>query len=182
MNRFLFSLLFFHFVLLIHSRIVFADPNPTIPIISSRDFTNNSAIPQTFTKDGEDISPQLSWMGLPSGTKELALIVDDPDAPSPKPWVHWVVYKIPSSLSVLNSGYSVGNPPKGMLQGLNSWGTLGYRGPAPPKGHGIHHYQCKLYALDTPLDISSGLSSDELHKAMEKHILSVATLVGTYAR
>jgi Raf kinase inhibitor-like YbhB/YbcL family protein len=148
-------------------------------------FADGRAVPRRHTGDGEDLSPPLIWESLPAGTKELALIVDDPDAPSPEPWVHWILYKIPANLEGLPEGISqAAKPaaPAGALQGKNSWGTPGYRGPAPPKGHGLHHYHFKLYALDAPLDLDSGLEKHDLMLAMSGHILGHGELVGTYQR
>lgn len=142
-------------------------------------------IPTQYTGDGRDISPPLAWSGLPDETRELALICDDPDAPRAKPWVHWVIYKLPPDLSGLPEGVptqAVLATPVAALQGKNDWGTIGYRGPAPPRGHGVHHYHFKLYALDAPLDTPPGLSADELTAAMAGHILASGKLVATYER
>jgi Raf kinase inhibitor-like YbhB/YbcL family protein len=148
-------------------------------------FKEGQPIPVKYTGDGEDVSPELVWSGLPKGTKELALIVDDPDAPVSEPWVHWVIYNIPASVSGLPEGVpptpTLAQPP-GTLQGTNTWGTIGYRGPAPPKGHGKHHYHFKLYALDAPLSAGPGLDKKALLDAMSGHVLSHRELVGTYQR
>jgi hypothetical protein len=156
--------------------------------IRSEVFTHGQRIPKRHTGDGEDVSPKLSWEGIPPGTKELALVCDDPDAPTPEPWVHWLIYRIAPATTELAEGI----PPKarldvpaGALQGRNSWSsgrTIGYRGPAPPPGHGVHHYHFKLYALDTMLDASPSLDKRALLRAMEGHILAQAELVGTYER
>jgi Raf kinase inhibitor-like YbhB/YbcL family protein len=148
-------------------------------------FANGQAIPVRFTGDGVDVSPELTWTEPPAGTRELALIVDDPDAPTAEPWVHWVIYKIPADVRSLVEGGSARPPlsqPSGILEGKNSWGTVGYRGPAPPKGHGTHHYYFRLYALDTPLTAAAGLDKNALLKLMKGHILAEAELVGTYQR
>ena len=154
-------------------------------MIQSPAFANNEPIPQQFTGDGRDVSPQLTWTGLPDGAKELVLIVDDPDAPTPEPWVHWVIYKIPASLTGLEEGVpktEKPSQPAGALQGRNSWNNIGYGGPAPPPGHGVHHYHHKLYALDAPLNVSAGLDKKGLLKAMEGHLIAQAELIGTYER
>src|SRR5436305_4909104 len=101
-------------------------------------FADGEAIPRRYTEDGEDLSPPLTWSGLPEGTRELALIVDDPDAPRAEPWVHWVLYKVPADVRTLTEGISPAptlNVPPGAMQGKNSLGTDGYRGPAPPRRH-----------------------------------------------
>lgn len=153
--------------------------------LTSQAFQEGRSIPKRHTEDGEDLSPALSWSPLPAGTKELVLIVDDPDAPSSDPWVHWLIYKIPGATTELKEGVPpTANPefPAGAAQGKNSWGTVGYRGPAPPKGHGIHHYHFKLYALDAPLDLKPGFDKHDLMNEMSGHILGHGELVGTYQR
>ncbi|MBW3540541.1 MAG: YbhB/YbcL family Raf kinase inhibitor-like protein [Planctomycetes bacterium] len=153
--------------------------------VTSQAFENQHPIPVRYTEDGDDVSPPLAWSNLPQGTKEFALIVDDPDAPTDQPWVHWLIYKIPADAKALPEGLSAApklETPTGALQGENSWGTIGYRGPAPPKGHGVHHYHFKLYALDTPLSVNSGLDKPGLLQAMKNHILGQGELVGTYNR
>jgi Raf kinase inhibitor-like YbhB/YbcL family protein len=153
--------------------------------IQSSAFVDGHAIPRRHTGDGEDLSPPLSWSTLPKGTVELALIVDDPDAPRDEPWVHWVIYNVPAAIT----GFAEGTPPvdrpatpNAAIQGKNSWGTVGYRGPAPPKGHGVHHYHFKLYALDASLALPESLDKHDLMMAMSGHILGHGELVGTYQR
>ena len=157
---------------------------PSMPMtIQSSAFSNNEPIPVRFTADGEDISPALSWSGVPENARELALIVDDPDAPGPQPWVHWVIYKIPADAGGLPEGVAKTerpSEPAGSMQGKNSWRNIGYGGPSPPSG--MHHYYFKLYALDTALDVAAGLDKDGLIAAMEGHIIAQAELVGTYKR
>jgi Raf kinase inhibitor-like YbhB/YbcL family protein len=148
-------------------------------------FASGKPIPRRHTGDGEDLSPPLSWSGLPASAREVALIVDDPDAPTPEPWVHWVIYKIPATIDGLAEGVPLmprPSFPASAVQGKNSWNTVGYRGPAPPKGHGVHRYFFKLYALDTVLDLRHGLDKPSLLKAMAGHILAEAELMGTYER
>ncbi|MHC4610895.1 MAG: YbhB/YbcL family Raf kinase inhibitor-like protein, partial [Planctomycetota bacterium] len=134
--------------------------SPMRLVIQSPAFGHNEAMPQRFTGDGADMSPALTWSDLPAGTKELALICDDPDAPRPQPWVHWVIYKVPASATGLPENVAktdMPSAPVGVLQGKNSWGRIGYGGPAPPPGSGMHHYHFKLYALDTMLNAGPGL-------------------------
>jgi Raf kinase inhibitor-like YbhB/YbcL family protein len=148
-------------------------------------FADGKAIPRRYSGDGEDLSPPLTWSGLPEGTRELALVVDDPDAPRAEPWVHWVLYKIPADAQSLTEGVPQTAAPgahPGVVQGKNSWGTVGYRGPAPPKGHGTHHYHFRLYALDAPLTGARGLDKGGLLEAVRGHVLAEAELVGTYER
>lgn len=153
--------------------------------IESTAFKNNERVPARFSGDGDDVSPQLSWSGVPDGTAELALIMDDPDAPTAEPWVHWVIYKIPADTTALRENVAKTetlSSPSGAMQGKNSWGKIGYGGPAPPRGHGVHHYHFKVYALDQTLSVSRGLTKNQLLSAMKGHILAEAELVGTYQR
>jgi Raf kinase inhibitor-like YbhB/YbcL family protein len=153
--------------------------------ITSTAFADGAAIPARHTGDGQDVSPPLQWSDLPTGTAELALICDDPDAPRPEPWVHWVIYKIPASATGLPEGVPPSEKlasPAGAVQGLNTWPVVGYRGPAPPRGHGTHHYHFRLYALDRALELQPRLTKEQLLKAMKGHVLAEAELVGTYQR
>ena len=148
-------------------------------------FTEGATIPRRYTGDGEDLSPPLAWEGLPAATRELAMIVDDPDAPTSEPWVHWVIYNVPATQEGLIEGVPpVPRPkaPRGSIQGRNSWGALGYQGPAPPKGHGVHRYFFKLYALDKALELHEGADKHVLLKAMDGHIVAESELMGTYER
>ena len=155
-------------------------------IIQSPAFKQNHQIPRKHTGDGEDASPALSWSGVPKDARELALIVDDPDAPTPEPWVHWLLYKIPATATSLPEKIPPAlrvPTPAGALQGKNSWPKgIGFRGPAPPKGHGLHHYHFKLYVLDAEIDIEPGVEKAALLSAIEGHVIAEGELVGTYQR
>jgi Raf kinase inhibitor-like YbhB/YbcL family protein len=152
--------------------------------LTSPAFTAGASIPAKYTCDGADISPPLSWKGVPPGTKSLALIVDDPDAPDPaapqRTWVHWVVYDIPPDAAGLPEGAAQHGLPVGARVGLNDWKKAGYNGPCPPVGR--HRYFHKLYALDLALPDLGHPSKAALEKAMQSHILAHAELVGTYQR
>jgi Raf kinase inhibitor-like YbhB/YbcL family protein len=152
--------------------------------ITSDAFAPGATIPIRYTGDGDDVSPPLEWSGVPDQTKELALIVDDPDAPQSEPFVHWVMYKIPSAVTELCEGVTpdakTQSPPA--LQGKSSFGKIGYGGPMPPRGHGTHHYHFKLYALDQPLMLHDGVDKAALMAAMSGHILDQGELIGTYQR
>lgn len=156
--------------------------------VTSSAFQSGQPIPRQHTEDGTNRSPPLAWSGAPAGTQEFAVICDDPDAPTPEPWVHWVIYGIPSEVSVLPEGIPSAqriSSPVLAVQGKNSWPrgqTLGYRGPAPPSGHGVHHYHFQVYALDARLKREPGLTKDQLLDAMQGHVLAVGELVGTYSR
>jgi Raf kinase inhibitor-like YbhB/YbcL family protein len=154
-------------------------------IVQSSAFGPNALIPRRYTADGEDVSPPMTWSGAPPTTKEFALICDDPDAPSPQPWVHWVVYKMPATaLALPETVAPVDAPadPAGALHGRNSWNTLGYRGPAPPRGHGVHHYHFQVYALDATIALNAGATKEQLLSAMRGHVVAQGELVGTYQR
>lgn len=152
--------------------------------ITSPVFSHNGEIPTRHTCDGEDISPALEWSGLPEGTKSIALIVDDPDAPDPAApkmvWVHWVLYNIPPSATGLPEDVKPQDLPSGTKEGLNDWKRTGYGGPCPPIGR--HRYFHKLYALDVVLPELGKPTKRDLEKAMEGHILAEVELVGTYQR
>jgi Raf kinase inhibitor-like YbhB/YbcL family protein len=152
--------------------------------IISPAFGQNDAIPTLYTCDGKDISPALTWSGVPEGAKSLALIVDDPDAPDPAApkmtWVHWVLYNLPPGTTDLPEGVPPSSLPRGTLQGLNDWKRTGYGGPCPPIGR--HRYFHKLYALNALLPDLATPSKTALEKAMKGHVLAEARLVGTYQR
>jgi hypothetical protein len=152
--------------------------------ITSSAFSQNGEIPAKYTCDGKDLCPPLAWFGLPEGTKSLALIVDDPDAPDPAApkltWVHWVLYNIPPGTTGLPEGVKSEELPKGTREGLNDWKRTGYGGPCPPIGR--HRYFHKLYALDVVLPDLGRATKQGLEKAMKGHILASAELVGTYKR
>jgi Raf kinase inhibitor-like YbhB/YbcL family protein len=156
--------------------------------VTSTAFNQGQPIPQKFTGDGADVSPPLAWSGVPEGAKELALLCDDPDAPQAEPWVHWVIYKIPATAKGLPEGVERKPKPKepaGAIQGKNSWPAkenLGYRGPLPPKGHGIHHYYFKVFALDKTLSAEPGLDKKALLKEIAGHTVAEGVLMGTYER
>jgi len=155
--------------------------------ITSSAFTQGHVIPKKYTGEGADVSPPLAWSDLPDKTKELALICDDPDAPAGT-WVHWVIYKIPATAKGLPEGVARKARPKepaGALQGKNSWpegDNVGYRGPMPPPGHGVHHYYFKLYALDAPIEAEPSLDKEALLEKIHGHVLAEGELMGTYER
>jgi Raf kinase inhibitor-like YbhB/YbcL family protein len=153
--------------------------------IRSPAFRADDKIPVKYTEDGDNVSPALTWSGVPAAAAELALIVDDPDAPQPQPWVHWVVCKLPLTATGLPEAVPRQprlDAPAGALQGTNSWNRIGYDGPAPPRGHGTHHYHFRLYALNKPLTAPSGIDKKALLALMTGHVISQADLVGTYSR
>jgi hypothetical protein len=141
-------------------------------------------MPREFSGDGADVSPPLEWSSAPAGTREWALVVDDPDAPTPEPWVHWVIYGLPGETASLPRAVPQSEKveaPLRAVQGHNSWGSAGYRGPEPPRGP-VHHYRFRLYALDAPLGLQPGLEKNDLLRALSGHVLAQGELIGTYRR
>ena len=143
--------------------------------ITSPAFSPLETIPQKYTSDGENVSPTLEWEKIPPETKQLALICHDPDAPLPFGFTHWTIYNIPPDVEAIAEGE--GNK---YTEGLNTSGSNGYTGPAPPEGHGVHHYYFWLYALDRALDLKAGLSREELLEAIADYVIAQARLVGVY--
>ena len=145
--------------------------------ITSPAFSPLEVIPKKYTSDGTNVSPTLEWDKIPPETKQLALICHDPDAPLPFGFTHWTIYNIPPDVKAIAEGE--GNK---YTEGLNTSGSNGYTGPAPPEGHGVHHYYFWLYALDRALDLKAGLSRKELLEAIADYVIAQARLVGTYQR
>jgi Raf kinase inhibitor-like YbhB/YbcL family protein len=152
--------------------------------LTSPDFPNGGPIPQRCTCEGADLPPRLVWQGVPQQTRSLALIVDDPDAPDPaapqRVWVHWVLYDVPPSTRDLPAPGGPRALPAGTREGRNDWGRTGYGGPCPPIGR--HRYFFKLYALETTLGDLKSPTKAALEKAMNRHVLASATLMGTYQK
>jgi Raf kinase inhibitor-like YbhB/YbcL family protein len=150
--------------------------------LSSPAFPDGSPIPAKYTCEGEDLSPPLAWSGIPGGTRSLALIVDDPDAPDPDAprmvWVHWVVYNLPRDAAGLAEGVQA--LPQSAKVGLNDWKRAAYGGPCPPIGR--HRYFHKLYAIDIVLPDLGQATKSKVEAAMKGHILAEAKLVGTYQK
>ena len=146
--------------------------------LTSRAFQNEGTIPDKCSKLDGNISPALSWTGVPEGTTSLALIVDDPDAPGGA-FVHWLVYGIQTGTTELPEHVGpVKELRNGARQGVNGFGGLGYGGPQPPSG--THRYVFHLYALDTDTDMPAGLDRQELDGAIEGHVIEEAQLMGLY--
>jgi len=156
----------------------------TVFTISAADFNHMAAIPAEYTCEGRDISPQLTWQGVPTGTKSLALIVDDPDAPDPAApkmtWVHWLLYNIPATAGELPKGVTAEQLPPGTKQGSNDWHRVGYGGPCPPIG--AHRYFYKLYALNVVLPDLGEPDKAALLTAMQPHIVATTELIGVYQK
>ena len=138
-------------------------------------FEDGQPVPRKYTCDGEDVSPPLTWSGVPEGAKSLALVVDDPDAPRGT-FTHWLAWGIDPSAGRLGEGE---RPP---FEGRNDFGEPGWRGPCPPPGHGPHRYVFRLHALEGELDLRAGAEKREVERALEGRSMGVAELVGTYER
>lgn len=141
------------------------------------------AIPAAFA-GAHGRSPSLRWSAVPEDTREVVIIAEDPDAPQPTPFVHWIVTNIPPALTELSEGLPATAAPlaHGLQQGRNSTGGDGYFGPAPPKGHGVHHYHFQVFALDARVDVEAPIERDRLVAAMRDHVIAVGEIVGTYER
>jgi Raf kinase inhibitor-like YbhB/YbcL family protein len=149
--------------------------------LTSTGFTEGSSLPARYTCDGANVSPPLRWSNLPQGTKSLALICDDPDAPGGV-WVHWVLYNLPATTTELAEGFSAeAKLPGEAKQGTNDFKRSGYGGPCPPPG-APHRYLFHLYALDTALSLQGGATKQDLLRAMEGHLLAEGQLMGKYQR
>lgn len=144
--------------------------------IISPAFGHNQEVPSIYTCDGENVNPPVTFSDIPKEAKSLVLIVDDPDAVSKKPWIHWVVFNIdPTTLEIAENSV-----PSGAIEGITDFGKPGWGGPCPPSG--AHRYFFKLYALDTTLHLLDGAKKEEVEEAMNNHILSSAELIGVYKR
>lgn len=148
--------------------------------VKSSVFEEGGMIPKQYTCDGADVSPPLTWTSIPEGTKSIALICDDPDAPMGT-WVHWVLFNLPAGVNELPENVpSEKTLETGGVQGTNDFGNIGYGGPCPPGG--THRYYFKLYALDRELNLHAGAKKKDLLKAMEGHIMAEGQLMGRYKR
>jgi Raf kinase inhibitor-like YbhB/YbcL family protein len=150
---------------------------PTSIKVFSQAFSDGGTIPSRFTCSGADVSPPLSWSGVPGSAQSVAVTVIDPDAPG-KPFVHWLIFNMPSTTTDLPEG---AGPPAGSVQGRNDFGSTGYRGPCPPPGS-PHHYHFKVYALDGKVSLPSGASESSFEDSIKGHVLASGEVVGTFKR
>jgi Raf kinase inhibitor-like YbhB/YbcL family protein len=152
--------------------------------IKSSAFDHGGAIPTVYTCEGKDISPPLSWWGMPDTARSLVLIIEDPDAPDPNApemtWIHWILINIPPDAHSLSEGVTPEELPPGTIAGLNDWKRVGYGGPCPPTGR--HRYFHKLFALDTVLEGMISPSMAQVENAIKGHIISQAEVMGTYQK
>jgi Raf kinase inhibitor-like YbhB/YbcL family protein len=157
-----------------------AEPAPDAPPgieLTSSAFRAGGAIPTEYTCDGRETSPPLAWADVPAGTRSLALLMEDPDAPGGT-FVHWTVYGIAPSVR----RFDVGKVPSGSEQGENSFGDDRYGGPCPPEGDDAHHYEFNLYALRADLGLDAGAKPDDVRAAIKKQAAARGRLVGTFKR
>jgi Raf kinase inhibitor-like YbhB/YbcL family protein len=145
--------------------------------LKSAAFQHGQPIPRQYTADGRNSSPPLQWTKPPDGTRSLALVCEDPDAPRGI-FTHWVVFNLPPQQLELREGGTLSG---GAKIGTNDFGKAGFGGPAPPPGK-PHRYFFRLYALDETLDLDVGCKRKDLLDAMQGHILAEAELMGTYRR
>jgi Raf kinase inhibitor-like YbhB/YbcL family protein len=154
-------------------------PTKEVPMaefsLTSGAFAPAGTIPRRHTCDGEDRSPPLSWSAAPTGTRSFALILDDPDAPGGR-FIHWLAWDIAPDARGLADGQAA------PLEGRNDFGTIGYRGPCPPRGHGRHRYSFRLHAVAEGFGLATGASVHDLERALDAKVVAVAELVGTYQR
>jgi Raf kinase inhibitor-like YbhB/YbcL family protein len=143
--------------------------------LTSPAFERGQRIPKRYTCEGDDVSPPLAWSDVPEGTVSLALVLDDPDAPSGT-FTHWLVWEIDPAAGSLAEGDA------GPVEGRNDFGRSGWHGPCPPPGHGPHRYFFRLYALDGDLDLPAGAGKAEVEQRISERVLASAELVGTYER
>jgi len=143
--------------------------------LASSAFADGQSIPRRHSCEGEDLSPPLSWTGVPDGASSLALIVDDPDAPGGT-FTHWLAWGLEPAAGGLGEGEAA------PLKGRNDFGETGYRGPCPPPGHGTHRYFFRLHALEDELELEPGAGRAELERALARRSVAVAELLGTYER
>jgi hypothetical protein len=150
--------------------------------LTSAAFTNGHRIPQRYTCDGQNLSPPLAWSGAPSETRSFVLLCDDPDAPSGT-WHHWALFDISATTADLGEGLPHDAHVQAMRQATNDFVEIGYGGPCPPRGHGVHHYHFRVLALDVDkLPVKERVRCKEIERAAQSHVIATAELVGTYSR
>ena len=152
--------------------------------LSSPDFGERTMMPAACAADGDGRSPALTIAGVPEGTRSLALLVEDADAPTPRPIVHGIAWGLAPDLGSLALGDLDGGGAGGAAgrTGINSYRRAGWLPPDPPTGHGLHHYVFQLYALAAPLEFDRPPGRGELLAAMDGRIVASAVLTGLYAR
>ena len=150
---------------------------PQAITVESAAFAANASLPISCTADGVGLPPPIGWDGVPEGTRSIVVVCEDPDAPLPKPFVHWIVYGIPASERSVDAEST-----SRWIVGENSRFASTFAPVAPPPGHGVHHYHFQVFALDTPSDLAPGLGRNTIVEHMENHVLAWGEIVGTYER
>jgi Raf kinase inhibitor-like YbhB/YbcL family protein len=155
---------------------------PTLTVTSGS-FEREHAIPRKHA-GGHGRSPSLRWSAPPAGTRELVVLAEDPDAPTDKPFVHWIVTGLEADARELVEGLPTSSRPlpSGAVQGKNDMRKEGYYGPEPPPGHGVHHYHFQLFAVDRPLGLTGAVDREQLVEKLRDHVVAWGELVGTYER
>lgn len=151
--------------------------------VESGSFTEGLEIPDAHSDYGTGVSPQLRWHDAPPGTRAIALVAEDPDAPKHSPFTHWLLYNLPGDMNEIPPAIpSEARLPQfnGAAQGFTSNGTIGYFGPHPPKDDGLHRYHFEVFCLDAPLELAPGATRSELMRAMAGHVLAKGEVVGLY--
>lgn len=151
--------------------------------LRSRDFEDGQLIPIRSTVHGESMNPHLRWSGVPAGTRELALLCEDPDAPTPKPVVHWLVHELDATTTEIPRGLEkqgLVEWPIHAKQGLNSFLLAGYRGPYLGFFEKSHRYVFRLFALSKKLELPDLAGRSEFLKAIQGNVIEEARLVGLY--
>lgn len=155
--------------------------------IFSTAFADGDTMPRQYTGDGDDISPPLQWSNVPAGSEEFVLMCLDPDTSSEKdrPFVHWLAYGIPNSVSALPEDLPMRGEFTGSLQlsqGINSFGRVGYNGPLPHRGDSPHHYVFRLYALDKKTHLHAEVKKEQVLEAMDRHVIGSDEMTLLYQR
>lgn len=145
-------------------------------VVTSPAFTDGGSLAAAFTGDGAGVAPPITWKNIPDGALSLVLIAEDPDAPFPNPFAHWLVYSLPVTTS------SIATSPAGGREGKNSMLKTGYAPASPPAGHGMHHYHFQVFALDAVLELGEGAGRSALLEAMRNHVIAWGEIVATYER
>jgi hypothetical protein len=172
---------------LIESQPVISSQPHTI-ILNSPVFGDGAAIPKSNTVDGQGLFPDLMWSDIPSGSQSLVLVIEDPDAPKLEPFVHGIIYNIPADWRALSGsaanafGLSPDSVAHGLEMGTNSMSKAAYMAPAPPPGHGVHHYHFQLIAIDAKLLFPNTPTLADIKEALTDHVLASGELVGIYER
>ena len=164
-----------------------AQTPPARIVVTSPALVADQTMPRDYTPDGHNWSPPLAWSELPAGTKEIAVVCEDPDAGNPPPFVHWLIYKIPATARGLPEGIPIDPAAPmpagiaGAIQGVSGFRRAIYRGPAPPPGK-PHHYHFVVYALDADLGLKPGLTRADLLAAINGHVIGRGEIVSIYER